>query len=537
MKMIRLRRKCLHIVFSLVFFGIHCLSGFSLNTDSYKNEEGELSTSNSFLFDSHFPEVNNIFPMIFNNYDVLADTIIVDQSKNKESLQDAQYNYSNKDDEMIIKEIEKKLFERMKVDISKISDKKNEELASKSNFNSNNGYTPSAQNSLPSQAEYNALMDFYQATDGANWTQNSGWNTANPNVIQDVSAFYGVSTNASGNVVGIFLPNNEVIGELPESIGNLIYLEQLYLFSNNLYQHIPQSIGNLISLKGLYLNSSRINYSTIPESIGDLINLEYLNLHANNLQGTVPVSIGNLTKLKELNLFSTHLGGDIPASLGNLVDLQFLGMMGANFTGPIPTSFSNLTKLYEFRVHNNQFTGPIPGFFCSFPNLNTLTLYNNNFTGSLPACLYTAGVGSLLIANNNFLFGSVIEMALNISNPSDYLPQRQSQDTVYVNVIDGDFLTLSTDLGTTTQGVSEYRWVKNGVPLFPNFQQNAFDYTDNSFPCAYYPEGSSGPNSCNGVYYVEIKNSLLPVGTVLKGPTIVVKTIPEILNMTICLLE
>ena len=109
-------------------------------------------------------------------------------------------------------------------------------------------------------------------------------------------------------------------------------------------------------------------------------------------------------------------------------------------------------------------------------------------------------------------------MAHHFPDQSRFLPQKASTDTVYASVTEGDFLVLHTDLGINAQGVTGYRWVKNGVPLFPNFQQNAFEFTDTSFSCEYYPAGSSGPTNCNGVYHVEIQNSQLPAGTVLKGP-------------------
>lgn len=473
------------------------------------------------------------------NIDDYTDTVNFNQTNRVELYQDIGFRFSSKEDEIEEQAIEKLLYERMEEEMAKINVKKNKALqtAAKTNSSSNNFSTLSVQNNLPTQAEYNALMDFYQATDGANWVQNSGWSTANPNVVQDVSGFFGVTTNANGNVVGIFLPQNEVTGEIPESIGDLVYLEQLYLFSNNLYRYIPQSIGNLINLKGLYLNSSRINWSTIPESIGNLTNLEYLALHSNYLEGSIPSSIGNLTKLKELSLHFTKLEGNIPSSIGNLHDLQSLQLMGANLTGPIPASFSNLTELYQFRIHDNELSGPVPDYFCSFPNLEILSLYNNQFTGTLPTCIYTSGINHVYLSNNNFSIESIVDMSPYFPNQSDFLPQNQSPDTVYVSVIAGDFLILSTDLGLNSQGVSEYRWVKNEVPLVPDFQESAHEFTDTSFACEYYPEGSTGPYNCNGVYYVEIQNSLLPAGTILKGPPVVVKTISQALDMTICLLE
>ena len=40
----------------------------------------------------------------------------------------------------------------------------------------------------------------------------------------------------------------------------------------------------------------------IPESIGNLINLQFIDLSFNQLTGSIPLEIGNLIKLTDLNL-------------------------------------------------------------------------------------------------------------------------------------------------------------------------------------------------------------------------------------------
>jgi hypothetical protein len=54
---------------------------------------------------------------------------------------------------------------------------------------------------------------------------------------------------------------------------------------------------------------------SIPDSIGELINLERIYLFANELTGSIPSSMGYLTKLWRFDLHSNTLTGEIPGSL------------------------------------------------------------------------------------------------------------------------------------------------------------------------------------------------------------------------------
>ena len=92
-----------------------------------------------------------------------------------------------------------------------------------------------------SVAEKNALIQLYNATNGANWT--SKWDLKSP-----VSSWYGVKLQAD-KVVSIDLQKNNLVGTLPASIGDLKSLELLNLSFNKLSGSIPASIGELSSLK------------------------------------------------------------------------------------------------------------------------------------------------------------------------------------------------------------------------------------------------------------------------------------------------
>ena len=62
-------------------------------------------------------------------------------------------------------------------------------------------------------------------------------------------------------------------GHLPENIGDLQYLEALWLSGNKLTGEIPESLGNLSSLELLYLSDNHFS-GNIPESLCSL-NIEW----------------------------------------------------------------------------------------------------------------------------------------------------------------------------------------------------------------------------------------------------------------------
>ena len=62
---------------------------------------------------------------------------------------------------------------------------------------------------------------------------------------------------------------------------------------------------------------------SIPDEIGYLSELKELYLNANELSGTIPYSIGTLTQLTDLNLEMNLFEGPLIPSISNLTNLQF----------------------------------------------------------------------------------------------------------------------------------------------------------------------------------------------------------------------
>ena len=93
------------------------------------------------------------------------------------------------------------------------------------------------------EADREALVALYNATDGLDWANNSGWLSDAP-----ISAWYGVVTDRSGRVAALSLSKNWLDGEIPAELGNLTSLSYLNLSVNRLDGEVPANLGNLINL-------------------------------------------------------------------------------------------------------------------------------------------------------------------------------------------------------------------------------------------------------------------------------------------------
>ncbi len=297
---------------------------------------------------------------------------------------------------------------------------------------------------IPS-TERAALIAFYNATGGDDWTIRTGWKT--PPLSSDGFAmpgterfWYGINLNeAKTAVTEIRLFANNLVGQLPTEMTVLTSLETLILYRNQLSGSLPTWLGNFPNLKNLSLNNNDFS-GTIPAQLGSLPNLQILSLGSNQLTGEIPSQLGNLThlqvlsllgnqlyggipdqlaslsSLQELSLGWNHLSGTIPDWLGNLTQLNTLGLTGNQLTGEIPATLQNLTGLLSLALGDNRLTGAIPSWLGQLTNLLNLWLHGNQLTGNVPAQL--GGLTSLraLFLHGNQLTGSFPEALQSLTN-------------------------------------------------------------------------------------------------------------------------
>jgi hypothetical protein len=225
-------------------------------------------------------------------------------------------------------------------------------------------------------AEYNALLDLYNSAGGPFWYQSRGW--TNP----ASTTWAGVAVNA-GHVAAIDLRENNLVGTIPTSLGNLPELSGIYMNGNGIGGTIPSSFGNLRALVYLWLQDNELR-GGIPDGLGNLsATLFSLRLENNYLTGSIPSSLGSLPFIGELRLSNNQLSGTIPSSLGNDLVLQDLELDNNQLTGSIPSNLGTDFNLKTLLLDNNQLSGTIP---VSLTNTEMLTMdfSCNQLSGDVP---------------------------------------------------------------------------------------------------------------------------------------------------------
>ena len=120
------------------------------------------------------------------------------------------------------------------------------------------------------EIEREALVAFYDSTNGEEWISNTNWLTGDP----CIDAWSGVACDESANIIGLNLVQNNLVGQIPAEVGNLSSLQILDTSFNFLLKgKIPKTLGNLIHLAELRLHGTRLG-GWIPSELGNLTNLQ-----------------------------------------------------------------------------------------------------------------------------------------------------------------------------------------------------------------------------------------------------------------------
>jgi hypothetical protein len=139
--------------------------------------------------------------------------------------------------------------------------------------------------------EISILVDIQRSCGFDGWYNQEGWHE----VETHPSGAYGV-TISHGHVTSIRLGNNGLSGPLPESIGDLEYVEEVVM--------------NFNQLTGV-----------LPDSLTKCKNLKYLSLNNNQMEGPLPANCANWTQMWNLQVSTwsagrrSHAGCPRPAAV------------------------------------------------------------------------------------------------------------------------------------------------------------------------------------------------------------------------------
>ncbi|XP_050143820.1 probable LRR receptor-like serine/threonine-protein kinase At3g47570 isoform X2 [Malus sylvestris] len=259
------------------------------------------------------------------------------------------------------------------------------------------GFAALSSTSLGNETDRLALLDFKKHITQDALHVMSAWNDS----IHFCSWAGVTCSHSTKRVLILNLPDQNLAGSLPPSIGNLSYLTSINLGSNSFRGEIPQEIGRLQSLHVLNLSHNSFSgkiptnlsqctqlktlefrynelIGSIPKQLSSLLKLRRLLLSTNNLTGTIPSWMGNFSSLHVFDLSGNNFQGSIPNDLGRLTRLQFVGLQAINLSGNIPISLSNASGLQLIDFAENGLTGTIPGEnLGTLRSLVVLNLYHN----------------------------------------------------------------------------------------------------------------------------------------------------------------
>ncbi|XP_048134778.1 disease resistance protein RUN1-like [Rhodamnia argentea] len=175
----------------------------------------------------------------------------------------------------------------------------------------------------------------------------------------------GISFRNLGKLVSLNVKSCSFVEKLPEDIGSLVALEELYIDGTSIKAiEFPEgscgklkilsacnckslslsgSIGNLESLSDLALDGTEL--SELPNEIVLLKNLEKLYLRNCRKLEKLPEAIGRLERLQVMDLSDTVVD-EIPPSVKDLRKLKVL-KMPRTFIKTFPEGIRNLERLKE----------------------------------------------------------------------------------------------------------------------------------------------------------------------------------------------
>ncbi|KAF3435149.1 hypothetical protein FNV43_RR22236 [Rhamnella rubrinervis] len=256
-------------------------------------------------------------------------------------------------------------------------------------------------------------------------TLDLSWN----HISGEITAFLeSLSRCSNSKIESLDLSDNELVGNLPNSLGFIKSLKYLYLFRNFFQGSIPNSIGNLTSLQEVYLFQN--NMSDIPKSIGQLSMLTKLDISYNFWEGVITeLHLANLSSLKELRMDQNssdmslvfnissdwlppfklrvlhmnlcRLGPKFPTWLKNQNGLTSVTLRNAGISGMVPNWFWQLDLQLGFLDFSfNNMSGKVPNSRFRFKPNSLVNLDSNHFGGSLP--LFSSNISQLSLRNNQF---------------------------------------------------------------------------------------------------------------------------------------
>jgi Leucine-rich repeat (LRR) protein len=177
------------------------------------------------------------------------------------------------------------------------------------------------------------------------------------------------------------LRKNLLVGELPETVGEVRTLSRLHLDSNKLTL-VPDSLKNLVLLSELTASQNKL--ASFPWSVcASWSRLAVLDLRGNQLKEVGP-EIASCIPLKRLLLSGNEIAS-LPDEIGSLRGLEELDLSNNKLTS-LPETLSSCRRMKAFRASRNALTALPAELFSSWDSVEEISLFGNKI-GDLPSCI------------------------------------------------------------------------------------------------------------------------------------------------------
>jgi Leucine-rich repeat (LRR) protein len=236
--------------------------------------------------------------------------------------------------------------------------------------------TPTVGEPLVPVNEKAVLADLYVAAGGDGWLNSDGWST--PDNDDSFCDWHGVVcvSEDSKSVKFLNLDNNNLLGELPNSIYTLPNMRSLDLSQNDGLTVSFTDIGKARSLEALDLSKTII---TSVDGILDAAS-RLQELHINDVGAFAnkkfPTEFYQLTTLRQLSMDYNEASGSLPSDFGKLHKLVIFSASNNQLTGSIPSSIALLTDLATLRLSTNHLSGELPEEMQDMRSISLLDLSN-----------------------------------------------------------------------------------------------------------------------------------------------------------------
>ena len=242
-----------------------------------------------------------------------------------------------------------------------------------------------------------ALIEFYNAMNGDNWTHKDNWCSDKP-----ISEWYGINSIDKfyyGHlpwVHALYLEENNLSGTIPNGcITRMGPVNWFSVWGNHISGPIPCDLGNLYSLTNIGLSGNKLT-GVFPQ---ELLKLPHaaLGISDNDFEGAIPEEVAGFIESRQsttwLNISNNHFTGKVPDAVKNsetfpyswyYIVPQKKGLDLSDLDIPAPefhTKYMDGTPLNSDEVYkNNQYTLLYKwGWWCPFSegiNEKLIPVYN-----------------------------------------------------------------------------------------------------------------------------------------------------------------